>query len=138
VYLQNDKLDVSILLRLALPLLIATALMLLGVGLVIAQGPGTLTRATTASDSNRISGNPSLSADGTRLAFQSDSDFLGQGIPNDQNEIWLYDTSSTVVSRVTSASHTGRRSEYPSINATGTRLAFESDSDFLGQGIPAG
>jgi hypothetical protein len=31
--------------------------------------------------------------DGTKIAFASDADLLGQGIPNGQFEIWLYGSS---------------------------------------------
>jgi Tol biopolymer transport system component len=95
----------------------------------------TFTRVTTASDSSRSSRDPALSADGTRVAFRSNSDFLGQGIPADQSEVWLYDTATMTVTRITAASPSGRDSYDPSLNADGTRVAFRSDSDFLGQGI---
>ena len=76
-------------LRLIIPLVLAVALGLVVLGLVTAQGGATLVRVTTASDSGRASYEPSLSADGTIVAFRSDSDFLGQGIPDNQFEIWL-------------------------------------------------
>ena len=50
----------------------------------------TLDRVTIASPANRRSHLPSLSADGTAISFMSDSDFLGQGVPLNQFEIWLY------------------------------------------------
>ena len=52
--------------------------------------PTFLTRLTIASDSNRDSLNAAMSADGMTVVFESDSDLLGQGIPDDQREIWLY------------------------------------------------
>jgi Tol biopolymer transport system component len=97
----------------------------------------TLTRVTTATDPSRSSSSPSLSADGTRVVFESDSDFLGQGIPHEQFEIWLYDTVSGGLTRVTNASDPDRDSRVPSLSADGTVVAFSSDSDLLGQGIPA-
>ena len=93
----------------------------------------TFTRITTASDDERDSSEPSLSADGTKVVFQSDSDFLGQGIPNDQIEIWLYDVTTKSLTRITTASAPNRDSRAPSLNADGTMVAFTSDSDFLGQ-----
>ena len=121
------------LLRLGLPLLLAAILLLLGLGLVAAQGPIRLTRATIASPSGRESENASLSADGSSIAFQSDSDFLGQGnVALYQEEIWLYDSATMTVTRVTTASASDRYSLGPSISADGTRIAFHSDSDFLG------
>ena len=96
----------------------------------------TVTRITTASAVNRDSWSPQVSADGGKITFYSDSDFLGEGITDNQNEIWLYDTSTMTVTRLTTASTTGRNSKNPTINANGTKIAFDSDSDFLGQGIP--
>jgi Tol biopolymer transport system component len=96
----------------------------------------TYTRITTASLPDRDSHNPSLSADGEKIAFESNSDFLNQGIPGSQFEIWLYDTEMEKYTRITRASLPGRSSTHPSISADGTRIAFESDSDFFNQGLP--
>ena len=102
----------------------------------------TVTRITTASAGNRTSGSSdmtgglSLSGDSTKIAFVSDSDFLGQGIANDQFEVWLYDTATMTVTRITTASPGDRDCHSPTIGITGTKIAFVSDSDFLGQGIP--
>jgi len=124
--------------RLILPLVLAAGLGLLVIGLAAAQGGGSLTRITAASHSDRNSYDPSLSGDGTKVAFESDSDFLGQGIPDGQHEIWLYDTATMTFTRVTVASDSNRESWSPSLSGDGTEAAFESDSDFLGQGIPYG
>ena len=94
----------------------------------------TYTRVTSASDSLRNSTNPSLSADGTVLAFQSDSDFLNEGRPDNVYEIWLYDIAAMTFSRLTSASDGLRDSINPSLNGSGTMVAFQSDSDFLNEG----
>jgi Tol biopolymer transport system component len=96
----------------------------------------TFTRVTSASDSLRNSTNPSLSADGTVLAFQSDSDFLNEGRPESVFEIWLYDTATMTYTRVTSASDGLRNSFNPSLSADGRVVAFQSDSDFLNEGRP--
>ena len=96
---------------------------------------GLFTRVTTASDSDRDCSYVTLNADGTRLAFQSDSDFLGQGILDGQVEIWLYDVNSSALTRVTTASESNRDNRQPSLSADGMQVAFQSDSDFLGQGI---
>jgi Tol biopolymer transport system component len=93
---------------------------------------------TTASDSYRDSAAANLSADATVIAFSSDSDFLGQGIPNNQSEIWPYDTATMTYMRVTAASDVNRSSYAPSLSVDTTVIAFDSDSDFLGQGIPRG
>jgi Tol biopolymer transport system component len=99
----------------------------------------TYTRITTASHDYRDSSRPSLSADGSVVAFVSDSDFLSQGIPNEQLEIWLYDTATMTYTRVTTATGSGERTSWnPILSADGSVVAFSSDSDFLGQGIPPG
>ena len=119
-----------------LPFVLAFTLLLLVLGLVAGQGSGDLVRITAASDGNRDSTRPSLNGDGTVIVFQSDSDFLGQGIPDDQDEIWLYDTRTMTFTRITVASDSDRDSSFPYLSADGTIIAFRSDSDFLGQGIP--
>lgn len=96
----------------------------------------TYTRATSSTDATREVRAPSLDADGSRVAFFSDIDYFGQGIPRGQYEIWLYDTSTLALSRVTTATDASRESDLPSLSADGRFIAFESDSDFLGQGIP--
>lgn len=121
-------------LRLVPPLALATILLVLVLGLAAAQGTGILIRITSATPSNRDSYNPSLSADGTVVAFESDADFLGQGIPYDQEEIWLYDTRTLTYTRVTTGSSL-RESQDASLNADGTVVAFESDTDLLNEGI---
>ncbi|MFN2235264.1 MAG: FG-GAP-like repeat-containing protein [Anaerolineales bacterium] len=94
------------------------------------------TRITMASDdANRDSWDVSVNSDGTVIAYSSDSDFLGQGIKDDQFEIWLYDTATMMYTRATIASNDDRGSYKPHINAQGTLVAFSSDSDFLEQGI---
>ena len=95
----------------------------------------TLTRITTVSDNDRASRAPSPNGDGTRIVFLSDSDFLNQGINPGQDEVWLYDTQTMTLTRVTTAVPGNRRSFYPTISNDGTRVVFESDADFLGQGI---
>ena len=96
----------------------------------------TYTRITSASHVSRNSLSPRLSADGRKLVFYSDSDFLGQGIPDNQNEIWLYDIATLKLTRVTTGTDSQRDSQHPSLNADGTRLAFESDADLLNQSLP--
>jgi Tol biopolymer transport system component len=134
VYPQTHASSARVLLRLGLPLALAATSLLLGLGLVAAQGPTRLTRITNSSDpSSRYSEDASLSDDGTRIAFTSDSDFLGQGILDDQWVIWLHDTATMTFTRVTSGV---RDSTRPAVSGDGTRVAFHSDNDFLGQGIP--
>jgi Tol biopolymer transport system component len=95
-----------------------------------------LTRVTTASDSNRDSFAPKISLDGTKIVFYSDSDFLGQGIPDEQYEVWLYDTTAMSLTRITTASDANRGNFQATISGDGQTIAFYSDSDYQGQGIP--
>ncbi len=96
----------------------------------------TLTRVTTSTGTTSDSENPSISADGTRIAFDSLNDILHEAILPNQREIWLYDTTTLTYTRITTAVPDGRDSFDPSISADGTKIAFSSDSDFLGEGIP--
>jgi len=128
------------LLRRAYPLVLSLALaaaLLVVVGSALALPRlGVFTRVTSASDSNRDSVEPSLSGDGTVVAFRSDSDLLNEGRPATVLEIWLYDTSTLTFTRVTSASHANRTSWIPSLSGDGTVVAFHSDSDLLNEGRP--
>jgi Tol biopolymer transport system component len=90
----------------------------------------------TNSGPGRVSTRATVSADGRWVAFHSDADLLSEGLPPGTVEVWLYDTRSNALRRVTRASQPGRMSRYPAISADGSRVAFESDSDFLGEGIP--
>jgi uncharacterized repeat protein (TIGR01451 family) len=92
------------------------------------------TRVTSASRTDRQSDHPDISNDGRWVAFRSDSDFLDEGRPLDHHEIWLYDRQNVSFTRVTSASHTDRDSDSPSISGDGKYVAFYSDSDFDNQG----
>ena len=103
---------------------------------VAAQGTGNLTRITTASDSDRDSRNPRISADERVFAFQSDSDFLNTSLPDNQFEIWLFETGTMTYTRLTYGSETNRDSFRPSLSANGFALAFQSDSDFHVDWIP--
>lgn len=99
----------------------------------------TYTRVTTASHPERDSYAPSLSADGTKVVFYSDADLLGQGnVPDDQFEVWLYDTQTMTYTRITTATTAGRDSVSPAVSADGLTVVFAGDADLLGQGITGG
>jgi Tol biopolymer transport system component len=118
--------------------LLALIALILPLDWVAAQGTWHLTRVTTSGPGRRSS-DTSLSADGRKIAFVSDADLLGQGIPQSQEEIWLYDVATKTFTRVTTAAGSGdRMSSNPSLDADGKVVAFQSDADFLGQGIPQG
>ncbi len=111
-------------------------IVLLGLSLHVIQAAGILSRITVGSDGNRDSYLPQLSADGQKIAFLSDSDFLRQELPDDQREIWLYDVASMEFTRITTVTDETRQIHDFCLSADGTKIALESDSDFLGQGIP--
>lgn len=115
---------------------IILGIVLVGLSLSVVQGAGILSRVTVASDSNRDSNSPQLSADGRKIVFRSDSDFLGQGIPDDQREMWLYDIETAQLTRITTATDRTRQIYNSCLNADGTKIVLESDNDFWGQGIP--
>lgn len=93
---------------------------------------------THTSGPDRESLYASLTADGTVVVFDSDSDLLNEGISNDQGEIWLYDSTTQELRRLTHASGPDRRSRRPIISADGSIIVFYSDSDFLNEGIADG
>jgi Tol biopolymer transport system component len=77
---------------------------------------------------------PSINADGTRIAFTSDRD-LTPGSPGNADgnpEIFLVDTSTGLFTQVTNSilGNSGN----PSIDAAGTRIAFESNRDLVPPG----
>jgi Tol biopolymer transport system component len=99
---------------------------------------GGLTRVTAPQGDRREGRNPSLSSDGSRLVFESDCDFLDEGVAHGQTEIWHYDVSAAQYTRITYSQDADRASSFPTISGDGARIVFRSDSDFHGEGIPAG
>jgi Tol biopolymer transport system component len=92
-----------------------------------------LTRLTPRINSRDFGDEPSISADGTKIAFYSDNDFLDQGIIDGQYEIWLATTSPLTVTRLTtSTSSVFIHNQQPSISADGTKVAFTGNYDFFG------
>ncbi len=86
------------------------------------------------SDTSGDSRDPSINANGTRIAFDSAADING-GNPEGNREVYLYDTSTMLFTQITS--DTSEDSRHPSINANGTRIAFDSAADING-GNPEG
>lgn len=78
---------------------------------------------------------PSLSGDGNRVAFSSEAEHLdGRGDLNLQADVFLVDRAAGTVTRLSDASPTNQGngdSRYPSLNADGTRVAFQSHADNL-------
>src|SRR5262249_34050069 len=69
---------------------------------------------------------PSISADGTRIAFTSRGDLTGTGSNSDSNpEIFLWDERTGITQITNTVSD--RNNGAPEISADGTRIAFISD-----------
>ena len=86
-----------------------------------------LTQITNTTGGASLNLFPSINADGTRIAFQSNRD-LRPGSPGNADgnvEIFLFDTTTSTFTQITNT--TGCGNGTPSINAAGTRIAFESD-----------
>jgi len=75
------------------------------------------------------SATPKINAAGNRIAFQSTADLTGNN-SDGSLEVFLWD-SSTGFTQITD-SVDGKSSFAPAINASGDRIAFESDADPLG------
>ena len=73
---------------------------------------------------------PSINADGTRIAFYSNGDLTG-GNADGSYEIFLW-TQGSGITQITSSSDWRIPSINASINADGTRIAFRSSSDLTG------
>ena len=95
---------------------------------------GRLTCLTGGNDPDRRGWDARMSADGRYAVFTSSIDFYGQGIGENQWEIWLYDSVEQRLTRITD-SGADRRSYDPLISANGHRIVFFSNADFNGEGI---
>ena len=84
------------------------------------------------------SDSPALSADGTRIAFRSEARNLVAGDTNLSRDVFLHDLATGATTRVSvsdgEAEATGGESGIPSLNADGTRIAFESRASNLVSG----
>ncbi|MBT8202966.1 MAG: hypothetical protein KJO87_06650, partial [Acidimicrobiia bacterium] len=94
---------------------------------------GTTTRvsvSTGGAQGDDDSSSPSLSADGTTVAYQSEARNLVAGDNNLVEDVFLHDLATGTTTRASvsdsEAEATGGRSIQPSLNADGTRVAFES------------
>jgi Tol biopolymer transport system component len=77
---------------------------------------------------------PSINADGTRIAFYSALNLTGDN-PEGRREIFLFNTRSGTLRQITNASQ-GFGSVFPAINASGRRIAFVSNANVV-SGMPA-
>ena len=94
---------------------------------------GTTTRVSVASngtEGNFGSDSPSLSSDGTFIAFRSEARNLVAGDLNLVRDVFLHELATGTTTRVSvtdgEAEATGGESGIPSLNADGTKIAFES------------
>ncbi len=90
----------------------------------------TLTQLT--SGSSCTSAAPSLSADGSAVAFQSDCDLAGTN-SDLSAEVFLADTAGSVTQLTNDSSATGCDSRAPSVDSDASVVAFESDCDLTGE-----
>ena len=99
-------------------------------------GTSTFTQITNSSDEDNVgaAGSPKLNANGTRIVFSSNSDLVpgSPGNADGNQEIFLYDTTTSTLSQITNS--TGDSSEAntsPGIDGSGTRIAFRSNRDLI-------
>ncbi len=120
-------------------MLLLLALILTSAGSVRAM-PGNTTRVSVASDgtqSNNDSYNPSISADGRFVAFESEATNLVSGDTNNFRDIFVHDRQTGQTTRVSVASdgtQSNQHSYNPSISADGRFVAFESVASNLVSG----
>lgn len=78
------------------------------------------------------SGLPTINADGTRIAFQSDRELIPSGNPDLNDEIFLYDTTTMHLQQITDTMGNAISNLRPTINAEGTKVAFRSSANIVG------
>ena len=85
--------------------------------------------ATTGSGGVNV---PSISAAGTRVAFQSSKNLTGAN-SDGNNEIFVWDETGPTLTQITSSASTATNAA-PKISADGTHVAFSSNADLAGGG----
>ena len=96
----------------------------------------TYTRVTSGTDADRDSTVPSISGDGTRVAFISDADLLNEGeIGDNQYEVWLFDTDTMTLTRISTTTAGRGPSGGVVISGDGSTIAFHSDLEMEGESI---
>jgi Tol biopolymer transport system component len=100
----------------------------------------TTTRVNVASDgtqANQDSGNPSISADGRYVAFESQATNLVAGDTNGDRDIFVRDRQTATTTRVSVATDGTQLNNFannPSISSDGRYVAFDSFASNLGDG----
>ena len=75
---------------------------------------------------------PSISSDGRYIAFSSASDITGNNA-DDNREIFLFDTNTTLFSQITNTTGSPEDMNFsPSINSDGSKIAFVSEHNLTG------
>jgi Tol biopolymer transport system component len=121
-------------------LLIIALLVLAGRMPTKAQGTGTTTRVSVASSDTQGNGDsddPSVSADGRYVAFESEATNLVSGDTNDWGDIFVHDRQTGQTTRISVASGgtQGNGGSYdPSISDDGRYVVFESTANNLVSG----
>ncbi len=98
---------------------------------------GNTTRVSVSSSGtqgNSFSINPSISADGRYVTFESDADNLVSDDTNGENDIFVYDRqtgNTTLVSVSSDGTQASGNSRLASISADGRYVTFESNADNL-------
>lgn len=94
-------------------------------------GGGTVRPVTRAAGG--ISAHPRISGDGGAIAFESTASLVGKGNLDGNQEIFLYNVARDRMSQLTSTTSSGGHAVFnaaPSIDASGSRVAFLSNAGF--------
>ncbi|MGB7293422.1 MAG: hypothetical protein WBD99_14700 [Thermodesulfobacteriota bacterium] len=83
----------------------------------------------TTGEGNFANTNTRISSDGTRIAFLSNRDLTGDN-PDGNDEIILFDTDIMTFTQITDTA--GDDNFSPTINSDGSRIAFQSNHDLIG------
>ena len=97
--------------------------------------------ATGGGQANGNSSNPSISADGRYIAFDSNASNLVSGDTNNTGDIFVHDRQTGTTTRVSigpGGTQANRGSLAPSISADGRYVAFHSDATNLVSGVTNG
>jgi hypothetical protein len=110
--------------------------------LVLVTGPASASHEPAATilvsadtgdgSTNADSYDPSISADGTKIAYESDATDIVAGDTNGFSDVFLHDTVTGVTTLISAASGGGPAngdSRAPSINSDGTKITYQSRAD---------
>ena len=95
--------------------------------------------ATDGSESNQVSDQPVISADGSTVAFRSEADNLVADDSNGEEDIFVHHLMSGVTERVSISTlgvEADERSDQPDISANGRYVVFQSRGHLLDDGQP--